>query len=66
MTWKWETKGVCGHVYHISFPYCPWCYELEDVVCTCCGNKRQRKVLTEEGKRVRAVQESAKEAADNE
>lgn len=55
MAIKWETKDpACGHVYHISFPFCPWCYELEEVTCPCCGNKKQRVVLTEEGKRVRA------------
>lgn len=54
MAFKWETKGVCGHVYHISFPYCPFCYETEETTCSCCGKKERRIVLTEEGKRVRA------------
>lgn len=61
---KWEVKDVCGHVYHISFPYCPFCYELQETTCPCCGNKKRRAVLTEEGKRARANLANAPQAQE--
>jgi hypothetical protein len=51
---KWTTKCAFGHNYHVSWPYCPECYELVERTCQCCGKKNQHAALTAEGKRVRA------------
>ena len=62
MAIKWETKCPFGHVYHISFPYCPWCYELQETTCSCCGKRERHAALTEEGRRVRALLEQDKDS----